>query len=166
MKHLTIVLILLVFPIALAAQPIYKVVDEHGNVTYTDQKPTERAEPMSLPGLSVMDRGAEPLPIEPETRGEERTALEFRIAAPESEQTVTNPDNRLTVSIASNVEIPPAAQVVIYIDGVAQPPVHSLSSAYEGLSPGEHSVRAELQTESGRLLASTDTVWFQMAAND
>ncbi|MFW5816148.1 MAG: DUF4124 domain-containing protein, partial [Wenzhouxiangella sp.] len=31
------------------AQPIYRVVDEQGNVTYTDQKPSEDAEPLDLP---------------------------------------------------------------------------------------------------------------------
>ena len=42
----------------LAAQSggeIYKVVDEHGNVTYTDQRPSEGAVPMDLPPLSVVE---------------------------------------------------------------------------------------------------------------
>ena len=34
-----------------ARAEIYKVVDEHGNVTYTDQKPSPDAVPVQLRGL-------------------------------------------------------------------------------------------------------------------
>ena len=42
----------------LAAQStgeIYKVVDEDGNVTFTDQRPSAQAQPMDLPPLSVIE---------------------------------------------------------------------------------------------------------------
>ena len=48
----------LVLPAPLAAQSsgeIYKVVDEHGNVTFTDQRPSSGAQPMDLPPLSVIE---------------------------------------------------------------------------------------------------------------
>jgi len=43
------------------AQPIYRVVDENGNVTYTDQKPSDDAVPMVLPEISVISETAPPI---------------------------------------------------------------------------------------------------------
>ena len=39
---------------------IYKVVDEDGNVTFTDQKPSSNAEPVDLPPLSVIKTDTPP----------------------------------------------------------------------------------------------------------
>ena len=49
------VLLALWLPLTLAAQgEIYKVVDKDGNVTFTDQRPSDTAQPMDLPPLSVI----------------------------------------------------------------------------------------------------------------
>ena len=51
-----LVLLLILLPLtAIAAGEIYRVVDENGNVTYTDQKPAGGGEVVDLPPLSVIE---------------------------------------------------------------------------------------------------------------
>ena len=53
-------LLALALPLAVAAEgEIYKVVDEDGNVTFTDQRPSDTAQPMDLPPLSVIESGVD-----------------------------------------------------------------------------------------------------------
>lgn len=73
---------------------IYKVVDEEGNVTYTDQRPNDAAVPMDLPELSVIKTdpapaaaaptAAEDQADRPPTRRElQRQFSDFRILQPQ-----------------------------------------------------------------------------------
>ena len=56
----------LVLSFQLAAQAVYKTVDEEGNVIYTDQPPEEDAKPMEMPEISVVKTEA-PAPRTPRT---------------------------------------------------------------------------------------------------
>ncbi|MGY6587384.1 MAG: DUF4124 domain-containing protein [Wenzhouxiangella sp.] len=159
----------LLLPAVAGAQAIYKVVDEHGNVTYTDQRPSNEAEPMALPGINVVDdeRIAEEV-IQPEIPSEREASatLSFRIASPAPEAVIIDPRGRLTIELESNIELPPAAQAVIYINGVPQEPVNSFVTTFEGVGFGEHSLRAELQTASGRVLALSEEIYVRIRAED
>jgi len=145
----------------LGAQEIYKVVDADGNVTYTDEKPSDDADPMDLPEISVVGEDAEP-PVALAETELEREALGFRITSPRDGQDVLATDNTLTVNMASNVALPDTAQIVVFLNEEAQPPVGSLEATFENLEIGEHTLRAELQTPTGRVLASTDPVTFRL----
>lgn len=162
-------LALIVLPAMASAQAIYKVVDEHGNVTYTDQRPSDDAEPMALPGINVVDeeQAAEAI-ISSEAPAERRPQAEltFRIASPAPEAVITDPRGRLTIELESNIELPPAAQAVIYINGVPQEPVNSFVTTFEGVGFGEHSLRAELQTASGRVLALSEEIYVRLRADN
>jgi hypothetical protein len=151
----------------LAADRIYKVVDEHGNVTYTDQKPSEQARPIDLPEISVLNDDDEPPvtpgPVDPEPEAADER-LEFRVQSPGHDEWIT--DSVVNVDLQSNINLPPAAQIVIYIDDQPQEPIHALSTRYDHIEPGEHALRAELQTGSGRVLARTETVRFTVLDNE
>jgi len=162
MKQLILILIALAFVLPAAAQTIYKVVDEDGNVTYTDQKPSDDAEPMDLPELNVLEGNSEPPPVIAESSTEEREPLQLRIVSPENEENIRGTANRLSVNLESNIEIPPTALIVFYIDDEAQDPVQSLSATFEEIPRGTHTLRAELQTPSGRVLAETETITVYM----
>lgn len=145
----------------LMAQPIYKVVDEHGNVTYTDQKPSDSAEPMDLPELTpVESQAVEPLIAPDDEAPVER--MVFRIIDPAPDADVLSDDGSLTIELDSNVPIPPTAQVVLYIDGIAQEPTMGSRIVVEGIAAGEHSLRAELQTASGRMLAISEEIYVRV----
>jgi len=147
-----------------AAQQIYKVVDENGNVTYTDQRPSDDAEPLDLPELNVLDSREASVPPEltESSEGEEREPLELRFVTPQNEENIRGTGNRLSVTLESNIEIPPSAQVVFFLNDEPQEPVQSLSATFEEIPRGEHSLRAELQTPSGRVLAQTESIIIYM----
>ncbi|TVS12622.1 MAG: DUF4124 domain-containing protein [Wenzhouxiangella sp.] len=158
--------LLLISPV-LAGQPIYKVEDEHGNVTYTDQKPSEHAEPIDLPDLHpVGDSDAELADLLAGQAAEEAVpALELVISRPAEGDRVSHPAGQVDVEIDSNIEIPAAAQIVMILNDEPQAPVRQLSMTLAGLEPGSHRLRAELQTPSGRRLATTEEIRFVLQSD-
>jgi hypothetical protein len=166
MKCSTLTMTVLLFSITLIAgplmaQPIYKIVDEHGNVTYTDQKPSDDAAPMDLPELTPVESQVEEALIAPE-EGEAVDRMVFRISAPTPNADVLSDDGSLTVELDSNIPIPATAQIVLYIDGIAQEPTMGQRIVVEGIDEGEHSLRAELQTASGRMLAISEEIYVRV----
>ncbi len=155
-------LLMLCLSAPLGAQEIYRVVDADGNVIYTDEKPSEDADPMVLPELSVVGEDIDEPPIALNDTELEREPLGFRITSPEDGQDLLVTDQTLTVNMASNIALPETAQIVVYLDEEAQPPVSSLEATIEDVETGEHTLRAELQTARGRVLASTDPVRFRL----
>lgn len=146
----------------LAGQPIYKIEDEHGNVTYTDQKPDESAEPMDLPDLQpVGDSDAELAELLSGQAGEESVQpLQLAISQPADGDRVDHPAGEVDVEIHSNIEIPAAAQIVLILNDAPQAPMRRLELTLTGLEQGTHRLRAELQTPSGRRLAATEEIRF------
>ncbi|NBB92269.1 MAG: DUF4124 domain-containing protein [Gammaproteobacteria bacterium] len=161
MKKLSIALISLLLAAPLYAQHIYRVVDENGNVIYTDQKPSDDAEPMELPELNVLDGDAGvPPELEGDASQEPRQALNFRIQEPADGETVEMTGRSLQVVMGIDIEIPPTAEIVLVFDGQELDPVRSLRTGIEVPSTGEHRLFARLQTPSGRVLGTTDPVTF------
>lgn len=147
------------------AQEIYRVVDEHGNVTYTDQKPDDDAEPMTLPELNVLEGGAGALPeTDPaSTAAAPRPAMNFRIEQPAEGEIISLLGSSLKVIMASDIEIPPSAEILLILDGQVLEPVHSLETGVHVSGPGQHRLEARLQTPSGRLLGSAGPIHFTTA---
>lgn len=164
MKIASILLTSLLVSTSALAQPIYKVVDEYGNVTYTDQKPSDDAEPMELPGLNVLQGEAVPEPVLAPEPAVEPTgpAMRFEIASPTPGETVWTDGNSVTVQLSSSIELPPGALVAVVVNGVAQEPVNGLAVRLDGLQPGEHEIQAELRTAGGRVLSQTEPVPFTL----
>lgn len=148
----------------LAAQPIYRVVDENGNVIYTDQKPTDEAEPLQLPDLSVISQTA-PLVdtlIENEPSSPSVEPFRMRIAEPANGSLISSPEGRIDVRLESNLDIPPAAQLVVFVNDQPQAPVRELELSLTNLPPGRHQLQAQLQSPSGRKLAESEAVVVQL----
>lgn len=166
MKSLAILLIALGLASSpLVAQEIYRVVDEHGNVTYTDQKPDDGSEPLDLPELNVLEGDADvPPALEGDDASEDpRRDLNFRIEEPADGETVTMTGSSLRVVMGIDIEVPPTAEIVLVLDGQELEPVRSLQTGIEVSSSGEHRLFARLQTPSGRALGTTDPVTFTTA---
>ncbi len=160
MRYLIILFALLVISLPLAAQPIYKVVDEHGNVTYTDQKPSDDARPMDLPEINVLGSDTDDVAVVEPDQALDSPGLNFRILSPENEERIITDGDTVGISLGSDIQIPPTAMIVLYVNEIAQAPIQSMDAQIESLDPGEHSFRAELQTSSGRVLAETETITF------
>ncbi|MFW5927329.1 MAG: hypothetical protein ACOCSR_04685, partial [Wenzhouxiangella sp.] len=124
------------------------------------------AEPMELPELNVLesDEEAAPLPegeAVPED-GEERGGLGFEFTRPEDGAELPQPAGGLIVELEIDIDIPPSAQIVLYLDDQPLEPVHSLQTSIDPPPPGDFRLRAELQTPGGRVLASTEEIEFRI----
>ena len=165
----TLIPLLVLLPLAVFAEgEIYKVVDEDGNVIYTDQRPSSAAQPMDLPELSVIQTepppatgpGPEESPNRPPTPRELRRQLsDFRILQPEPEETFWGTANQVTVSWGSDAEVPPGLTARLYVDGEARD-VAAVGSATLTLDRGEHQVYVELLDERKRRVLTTSAVRF------
>ena len=100
---------------AAQAQDIYRVVDENGNVTYTDQKPSDDAQPMQLPELNVLEGDLE-TGVDPLAEAES-PSLDFRIEQPAGGATITPEAGMLDVRMSIGIEIPPTARITLVLDG-------------------------------------------------
>jgi len=162
----------------LAAQ-VYKVVDEDGNVTYTDTPPPDGSGPMNLPELSVVetekvepvelesDTGAAAENQEPTPRELRRMFSDFRITNPAPEETFWGTQNTVVASWGSSQPMLPGMTVRVFVDGKqfgdSQQGVMALT-----LDRGEHTVSAQLLDARGRRVATADPVTFfvkQYSAN-
>jgi hypothetical protein len=149
---------------------VYKVVDKDGNVTYTDQKPYEGAEPVKLPDLSVIETDI-PVPekkaveaedaksAEPTPRELRKLYRDFRITEPQPEETFWGTANKVVVSWGSQRAIMPGMSVMLYVDGTPQQ-APAQGGVTLTLDRGEHQVYAELRDPRGRRVVTTDSVTF------
>jgi hypothetical protein len=166
-------LLALALPLAVTAEgEIYKVVDKDGNVTFTDQRPSDASQPMDLPPLSVIESGVEvPEPAaeaeageaaevrEPTPRELRRQFGDFRITQPAQEETFWGTANTVVVAWGSSQPALPDMSARLYLDGTPQdvPASGNLSLT---LDRGEHTVYAELLDARKRRIVTTETVTF------
>lgn len=171
----TLFILMLLFvaaPAAYAASgEIYKIVDEDGNVTYTDQRPSSDAQPVDLPELSVVETDIQvPQADQPaaSTEGEakpptprelRRQFSDFRIIQPAQEETFWGTANSVVVSWGSAQSAPPELSARLFVDGEARD-VPVSGSVTLTLDRGEHQVYAELLDGRKRRIVTTDTVTF------
>jgi len=167
LSTLALLLSLCMSPVLLA-QPIYKVRDADGNIIYTDQKPSDDAEPMDLPELGVIrDDGPELedlLSLEPDSKaGLDPTIepLNLIIVHPQDGmQFSLAGGGGVAIELESNIDLPPSAQIVLFINDQPQDPIQQSEIILTGLEAGNYRLHAELQSPSGRLLARTDEISF------
>jgi hypothetical protein len=154
------------------AADIWKVVDEDGNVTYTDQPPKDGSKPMDLPELSIIETDVESLQTpadeegvkEPTTGDLRKSYRDFQITRPLSEETFWGTANTVVVTWGSGTPFTPDLNVRVFIDGKARvtPATGSVSLA---LDRGEHKVIAELRDASNRRIVRTESVTFYIKQN-
>lgn len=166
--------LLVMIAVSASAQEIYRVVDENGNVTYTDQKPDDNAEPMTLPELNVLEGepskvGEGPLAEAAEGRTEQDQSadgqsMNFRIEQPANGAEITPEGSSIELIMGIAIDVPPTAQIVPVLDGRDLTPVRTLETSIPAPEAGEHRLFARLETPSGRVLGITDPVTFTTVA--
>lgn len=150
------------------AQDIYKTVDADGNTVFTDQKPSDDAQPIKLKELTVVD----PVQIgnEQAIRGDgeqselREPAIDFdlRIVTPADQEFIWNTAYVLTVQVQTNHELPEDARLDYLVDGEVRSSTRALSAEIEEVYRGEHQLSVELRASDGRILGSAGPVTFFM----
>jgi len=148
----------------LAAQNIYKTVDEHGNTVYTDQRPSEDAEPLQLRELSVVE--AQQI-IAPTVQGQNTepqpaSSIPVIITSPAVEETIWNTAYQLDVSVELGAPLPSGARLAYLVDGTERALTRDQSVSIDEVWRGEHQLQVELRASDGRVLGSSEPVTFYM----
>jgi hypothetical protein len=149
------------------AADIWKVVDEDGNVIYTDQPPKDGSAPMDLPELSVIKTDIQ---VKQTPAGEEETKAltprelrniyqDFRITRPLPEETFWGTSNTVVVTWSSKTPFTPDLNVRLFVDGKAQA-APATGGVTLNLDRGEHRVHAELRDARNRRIMLTESVTF------
>lgn len=155
------------------AGDVWKVVDEDGNVIYTDQPPADGSPPMKLPELSIIETNIQvnqkPAAGDGEvkalTSGELRKLYrDFRIIRPLPDETFWGTASTVVVTWGSTTPITPDLNVRLFVDGKAQeaPAAGAVSLT---LDRGEHKVFAELRDARNRRIMKTKPVTFFVKQN-
>jgi hypothetical protein len=177
----TFFLILMTFTMAAVTNSVlaevYKIVDEDGNVTFTDKPPADGSQPIDLKPISVIEAPnyenpdkADTLGAEGEGEGEEdkpvsirylrKNYADFAIIAPQQEETIWNPEAPITVAWNTRYQLQDGMQVTIYVDGQLHSRTTEQIVAIPDLDRGEHSIEAQLIDGSNRRVATATPVVF------
>jgi hypothetical protein len=153
------------------AAEIYKTVDENGNVVYTDQPPGGDAEPLTLPGLSVIATVRPEPKEEPEVEEDDQQDVtsirdlrrgyrDFSIVNPAAEQTIWGANNEVTIAWDTRYRLQRGMTVTLFLDGSAREPTTDQTVTLSRLDRGAHTVYAELIDARNRKIATTEPVTF------
>jgi len=153
-------------PFVAAAQDIYKTVDENGNVVYTDQKPSEDAEPITLKELSVVEPtrigDMQVVAAGDESADDAEVDYQLKIVSPTDEQVIWNTAYVLDVTVSVGRQLPAGAQFVYRVDGQTRATSQQLSVSIEEVWRGEHNLAVELRNADNAVLDTAGPIVFYM----
>lgn len=146
----------------LAAAEIYRSVDQHGNVVYSDQ-PVQGAKKVELPEISTYK--AEPvapgaLQSGPAPGAPQR--VDVRFVQPGAEETIF--DNQGTVAVAVRVEPPlgPQQRLALQLDDGAAVELSEPTYQFSGVARGTHTLKARVLGANGEALGEDASVTFHL----
>lgn len=155
-----------------AQAEVYKLIDDQGNVTYTDQAPADGSPPMQLPELSVIETdyaaaataddvvaSDDASADEPTPRDLRRMYRDFHINRPAPEETIWGTDSPVVVGWGSATALQPDMSVRLFVNGQPQADTRDGMVALT-LERGDYQVYAELLDARGRRVVLSPTVMF------
>jgi len=156
----------------LAASEIYRTEDEDGNVTFTDQPPSDDAEPMPLGEINIIEPAAERNANRPATGSsgaeDEQPAPDYdgvRIVFPPAGEAT----RRVTGEVPVRVELEPGDaelaagyEVRIDVDGNEAGRAQSTQVRVGPLDPGPHDLRAAVVAPNGSTVVESETLRFYL----
>lgn len=165
--------VLLLSTMADAASRIYKVVDENGNVVYTDVAPKERADAekaeVILSEPNRYERNETPLPAEVqqalEQLAEEEAEVQYTsigLIAPTDDQAIRSNGGTVTLSAAVAPALAPAHQLRFFVDGSPVGTTPATSMNLDNVDRGTHTAQVIVINESGQPLLQSDVVTFHL----
>ena len=153
------------FGSAAQAVPVYRWVDENGQVNYSD-----RPGPGAV--LIELSTGAPSLDVGPSSpRGPQR-AMEpqtpavgayetLAVLQPASRETLWGTAGRVEITIGISPDLQPRHSLALYLDGeLAEFGIHATGFAIEGVPRGEHTIQAMALDEADRELLRSAPVTF------
>ena len=141
---------------------LYKSVDEHGNVTYSDtpldgNSQTQELQPINIaPPVEVQSR---PRTSSNTTPAEEAINYQVRIVSPESGITVTPGQRNLHVALDIVPALRDGAKAILLMNGTkATTPSANTNLTIEEISRGEHSIIAIVENRRGQEVGRSESI--------
>ena len=163
-RLIAVFLVFLAISSIVAADPVYKWVDDQGNVHYSDKpqpgaKKIRLAPATTFTAPSAAKSVARVAPAQ-DTRSQQLPYTDFEITSPEKDAVLWN-----VTSVAVTVAVTPGSlhdgdQVTITLDGKVQGPMHALTATFADLERGEHTVSASLQETDGTVMIAKPVAFF------
>lgn len=152
----------------LMAAPIYKVVDEAGHVTYTDKPDSYGQAGQSVSMTSINTVGEHPRPQavdstkgEPnfppaavQTDAQVKTNYQLSIMEPSTERAYQRPAQNIDIVLQVTPQLKRGAKINISIDGNVRTEGLSLSVPTVDLTPGPHTITAQVIDGTGEVRAT------------
>jgi hypothetical protein len=167
MKRIFTILLLLLPVLSLADQgkaDIYKSVDSHGNVVYSDI-PSIGAEKITPAQISTVDRGPSLTPEQTTTKDEAAKPptryIKFSILQPKNDVVIWDSQGSipLTMMLEPDLDTENGHGVWVFIDGKAIIKQSiSLAPPISGIDRGTHTVRAEIRDSAGKVIKRTKMI--------
>lgn len=156
-----IVVILCCLPVWTLAET-FKVLDEDGNVTYTDSpKQNERAEVVDLPPVNTVPK----TDIDPIKSEQERPSVQVpdhydvSITSPEPNTQILAHQRNLSVSFTTTPPLHTSHFARLFISGKPYGgPIQSMSFVIEEIYRGEHSLQVIIVDQSGQPISQSQSV--------
>jgi hypothetical protein len=149
---------------------VYKVVDEDGNVTYTDKPPPDGSKPIKLAPISVVEAPIYEQPKKADAEGEESKEMtlgylrnhysDFAIVSPQQEESVWHPEAAMPVAWSTRYQLQEGMQVTVYVDGKQIAKTSDQIIPVSNIERGEHKVEAQLTDTKNRRIATAEPVTF------
>lgn len=158
MRSLLIVLALLA---QMAAADVYKTVDKHGNVKYTDNPATEKAEKVELREINTVP-GAQPLPQSNSVSSYDAqpAALNYQIAimSPRSDVTIPVGQRDLAIAITLNPGLQEGHLLVYFMNGELLEETTMNNIIVKDVPRGTHTLVVEAIDANGQSLGTSPPV--------
>ena len=166
MRILIVCVLALLAGTAVAADPVYKWVDENGVVHYTDKPPSDNAKPAKLPplhtyksgtnpNLSKFDKGPAP--------GKATGAAQIELVTPAHDETFRGAQRTVPVAVVVTPQLKEGQKLIYLLDGAPQAaPTTDTSFAFTEVARGSHTASVTLVDAAGTTLATSKSVTFHM----
>ncbi len=154
-----------------SASEVYRTVDEHGNVMFTDQPPEGDVEAESIGDINVGQ------PLEVRERRQDRQAANdaeedvdalydgVEIVFPPAEEATRRVTGDVPVRVSlkpDDAELAPGHRVRIVVDGTSEGEAPSTEVVVGPLNPGPHNLRAEVVTAEGETIVTSPEIKFYL----
>ena len=161
------VILLLCWPISTTAQTIYRHVDAQGNITFSDEPPTDDSEVIHLeevPTVSLPRPRAQPSPTRDspardQTRGAGQPP-EVRITSPEHDSSFWAPGGDYSVEASLSDPLPPGWSLGLDIDGVRIGQSASGNFTVTNVNRGTQEAVVHVLNAQGDIMGTSSTVRF------
>ena len=145
---------------------IYKIVDEEGNVHYSDQ-PAPGAEKVDLPPPTVYTPPKLPAPSPPKKEEAPTPVYEsLRILSPKPDEAIRSNNGDLTVKweVRPQLKRRQGHRLVLLLDG-KETQVSGRSHRFRNVDRGTHTLAARVLDRKGEVLVEAEPVTFHLLRN-